>query len=274
MITSKKLFVAVALLAAGSVRAQLNISLKDVDLAYPSISAVTLQLGGTTRTARPTPFAIDGLVSDSLLWFCMDPLQTIFFSGSNQPSGSKLGYESDDPANFDKWTALAPGLSIARQQNLADLFRAFAPSTINQTLGGALQLAVWEIVNEFDATPFSLAGGQMRVSGNTLLVTTAQSMLDSLDDLGVRNSGNIGALDFLIDGTYWTGPGNTVLVQDLLGYNEGYNTLQNLMAEVTPVPESGSFAFGIGGLSLLLIGWKLRQRVGSGNCLSVRSREA
>lgn len=261
MCASKKFLLPVAIFAACSVHAQLNISLKDVDLAFPSLSAVTIQLGGTSRTALPTPFALDGLVSDSLLWFCMDPLQTIFYSGSNKPPGSKLGYASDDPSDFDKWTPLAPGLSNARLQNLADLFRAFAPTTTNQLVGGALQIALWEIVNEFDANPFSLAGGQMRVTGNTMLVVAAQSMLDSLDDFGVRDSGNTATLDFLIDGTYRTGPGDTVFVQDLVGYNP-------------PVPESGSFAFGVGALLLLLIGWKLRQRTKSGNCLSLCSTEA
>ncbi|HEX2853634.1 MAG TPA: hypothetical protein VHO24_10370 [Opitutaceae bacterium] len=198
----------------------------------------------------------------------MDPLQTIYYSGSGKPPGSKLGYASEDASDFDKWTPLAPGLSSARQQNLADLFRAFAPSTTNQTLSGALQIAIWEIVNEFDANPFSLTGGQMRASsGNASLILTAQSMLDSLDDFGIRNAGNIAALDFLVDGTYWTGAGDTVLVQDLVGFSES-------AFGVTPVPESGSFAVGIAALSLLLIGAKLRQRAGSGNCLSVRSSEA
>lgn len=248
--------------------AQLHIQLKDVDLAYPSISAVNIHLGGITRAGLPTPFVIDGLVSDSLLWFCMDPLQTIYYSGSGLPPGSKLRYESEDPLAFDKWTPLAPGLSNARRQNLADLFHAFAPSATSAVAGGALQIAIWEIVNEFNSTPFNLATGQMRASSaNATMILTAQSMLDSLDDFGVQNLGNMASLDFLVDGSYSTGPGSTVLVQDLVGYGSP-------AFGATPVPESGSFAIGIGGLFLSLVGWKLRRRATSGNCLSVPSGEA
>src|SRR4051812_48534974 len=72
-----------AFFAGANGRAQLQISLTNVGLAYPSISAVTIQLGGTTRSGLPTPFIIPaGVVPDSLLWFCIDPLQTIYYSGS------------------------------------------------------------------------------------------------------------------------------------------------------------------------------------------------
>lgn len=254
-------FLSTALLLAAPARAQLNIPLVDVGLAYPSISAVTIQLGGTNRTGLPTPFVIDGLVSDSLLWFCLDPLQTIYYRGSGKPAGSSLRYASDNPLDFDKWTPLAPGLSAARLQNLADLFKAFAPTTTNQLRGGALQIAIWEIVSEFDATPFSLTAGQMRTSGNATLIATAQAMLDSLDDVGVRNFGNTANLDFLIDGTFRSSSGGTtVLVQDLVGYS-------------TPVPESGSFAFGAVALLLPAV-WLKARRARRGNCLSLRSGEA
>jgi hypothetical protein len=265
---SKIIPVSLVLVVAGSVHAQLDIQLKDVGLAYPSISAVNIQLGGTTRTGLPTPFVLDDLVSDSLLWFCLDPLQTIYYSGSGRPPGSKLRYESEDPLAFDKWTPLAPGLSNARLQNLADLFHAFTPTATNAVAGGALQIAIWEVVNEFDGSSFSLSGGQMRASSaNTTLILTAQGMLDSLDDFGVRNLGDTGSLAFLIDGSYSTGPGSSVLVQDLVGFG-------NPVFEATAVPESGTFALGIAGLFLSLIAWKLRRRAASGNCLSLPSGEA
>lgn len=253
MNSSKLILLSVSLLFAGSARAQLNIPLADIDLAYPSIPGVTIQLGATTRTGLPTPFAIDNLVSDSLLWFCMDPLQTIYYSGSGKPVGSNLNYASSNPLNFDKWTPLAPGLSNARIQNLADLFRAFPPTTTNQLISGAMQIAIWEIVNEFDGNPFNLTNGQMRVSGNAALVSTAQGILDSLDDVGVMNFGNSSYLDYLIDGTYRSSPtAIAVLVQDLVGYvPPEFST--------TPVPESGTFALGAVGLLLPMIWLKLRR---------------
>src|ERR1051325_5479654 len=121
-----KIFSFVLALASAAVcRAQLEIPLSNVTLAYPSISAVTIQLGGTTRTGLPTPFIIPaGVVPYSLLWFCMDPLQTIYYSGSGEPIGSKLKYASTNPSDFDKWTPSAPGLNAARIQDLADLFPA------------------------------------------------------------------------------------------------------------------------------------------------------
>jgi hypothetical protein len=237
---------AIGLALTGSARAQLNIPLVDVDLAFPSISAVTINLGGTARTGLPTPFVIDGLVSDSVAWFCLDPLQTIYYSGSGKPPGASLQYASTDPLGFDKWTPLAPGLSNARLQNLADLFNAYAPTTTNQLVGGALQIAIWEIVNEFSVNSFNLATGQMKVTGGATLIAAAQSMLDRLDDVGVQNQGYIGNLEYLIDGSFNTGS-SVVLVQDLVGY-------------VTPVPESGSFALGAGGLLLALIGLKAHRR--------------
>jgi len=195
----------------------------------------------------PTPFIIsDNLVPYSLLWFCIDPLQTIYYSGSGEPIGSKLKYASTNPSDFDKWTPAAPGLSAERVQDLADLFSAYAPTRTNQLLGGALQLAIWEIVNEFDGNAFSLSSGQMRVSGNATLVTTAQNMLDSLSTAAVHNHGNTAFVDFLIDGTYKPANRDTILVQDLIGY--------------TPVPESSSFAVGVSVLLLPLVFWKVRAR--------------
>jgi hypothetical protein len=242
---SRLLFFSFTLLSAVVARAQLDIPLSNVTLAYPSISAVTIQLGGTTRAGLPTPFIIPaGVVPYSLLWFCMDPLQTIYYSGSGRPAGSELKYASTNPSDFDKWTPAAPGLNAARIQDLADLFTAYAPTRTNQLIGGALQIAVWEVVNEFDGNSFNLSTGQMRVSGNATLIATAQSMLDSLSNPAVQNHGNVTELDYLIDGTYKPASHDTVLVQDLVGFDA--------------VPEPGSFAVAGASILLSLVGWKLR----------------
>lgn len=220
-----------ALAALSTARGQLAVPVSNVNLAYPGISAVTIQLGGSSRSGLPTPFIIQGAIPTGVLWFCMDPLQTIYYSGSGLPAGSTLNYASSNPSDFDKWTPAAPGLSLARRQNLADLFTAFAPVQGNQLLGGALQIAIWEIVNEFDGNPFSLTAGQMRAAGNASLLLSAQNMLDSLDDVGIANRGNIAGLNFLIDGSY-----QNTLVQDLVSF--------------TPVPEPSTYGIGA---TLLLI---------------------
>lgn len=238
----------VALLFGATARAQVQIPLADVSLAYPSISAVTVQLGGTTRTGLPTPFIIsDNLVPYSLLWFCIDPLQTIYYNGSGEPAGSKLKYASTNPSDFDKWTPAAPGLTAERIQDLADLFTAYAPTRTNQLMGGALQIAIWEIVNEFDGNSFNLASGQMRVSGDAVLIAAAQNMLNSLSTPGIHNHGNTTYVDYLIDGTYKPVSHDAVLVQDLIGFT-------------LPVPESSSFALGAVALLLPLMIWKVRGR--------------
>ncbi len=90
----------------------------------------------------------------------------------------------------------------------------------------------------------------MRVSGNSTLVNTAQGMLNSLNNVGINNLGNVSYLHYLIDGSYtFTENGNceTVLVQDLLGY-------------APPIPESGSFALGAVGLLIPVVLLKLRKR--------------
>lgn len=229
---SKIASLALALFALASAKGQLVVPVANVNLAYPAISGVTVQLGGTSRSGLPTPFVIQGAIPTGVLWFCMDPLQTIYYSGSGLPAGSTLNYASSNPSDFDKWTPAAPGLSLARRQNLADLFTAFAPVQGNQLLGGALQIAIWEIVNEFDANPFSLTNGQMRTTGNASLLLAAQNMLDALDDVGVANRGNVSGLNFLIDGSY-----NSTLVQDLVSF--------------TPVPEPSTY--GSIGATVLLI---------------------
>jgi hypothetical protein len=232
MLRSKFAYFSSVFIAVAAIKAQLVVPVSGVNLAYPGISGVTVQLGGSSRSGLPTPFTIQGAIPSGVLWFCMDPLQTIYYSGSGLPAGSTLNYASSNPSDFDKWTPAAPGLSLARRQNLADLFTAFAPVQGNPSLGGALQIAIWEIVNEFDANPFSLTAGQMRVTGNASLLLSAQNMLDSLDDVGVANHGNIAGLNFLIDGSY-----HSTLVQDLVSY--------------TPVPEPATYGIGA---ALLLMG--------------------
>lgn len=231
MKASKLLAVSVGLLLAGQVQAQLNIPLSDVALAYPGLPPLTVQLGGTSRYILPTPFVLGGTFENSALWICMDPLQTIFYNGSGgQPAGAALNYQSQDPGLYDKWAPAAPGLDSVRLQHLADLFYAYAPTRADSLIGGALQLAVPEITNEFTGNTLSLGNGQFLAWGSgsaASVIALAETMLGRLDDADVAGKGNVKSLKFLIDGSY-TNQNGTVFVQDLVGF--------------TPVPEPSTYA--------------------------------
>lgn len=245
----KHLPLVLAVLLATTVRAQLDVPLTDVSLAYPSLPPLTVQLGGTNRYILPTPFVLGGSFEKSALWICMDPLQTIFYNGSGQGPAAALHYQSQDPGLYDKWTPAAPGLDSIRLQRLADLFYVYAPTRNDSLIGGALALAVPEITNEFNANALTLSGGQFRAWGNTTpanaVVALAETMLARIKQADVAGKGNVKSLRFLIDGSYTNGSG-TVPVQDLVGF--------------IPVPEPSTYAIGTLALLVPLVGLRMRQR--------------
>jgi hypothetical protein len=239
--------------AAASSHAQIFIPVSNVGLAFPAVVPVTLKVGlvGTvTEDVLPTPFLLTGFSAQSLTWFCMDPLQRIYYNGSGLPAGSNLVYDSNNPANFDLWAPGAPGLTTSRIQDLADLFTAYIPTISNQLVAGALQLAIWEITNEFNGNPYDLATGQMQVlayGGNpdsASMIATAQGMLNSLSAPSIHNHGDTAELSFLIDGTFAAGRDQPQLVQDLVGFR--------------PVPEPATY--GAMGVGLLGVAVALRRR--------------
>jgi len=240
-----------ALLLGHSASAQLiSIPLVDVQLANSSLPAVTIDLNGVFKNGLPTPFVInDAALKPSAQWFCMDPLQTIYYAGSGEPAGNSLTFASSNPANYDLWGANAPGLTAARVQNLADLFQAYLPQANNALTLGAIQLAVWEIANESNSNAYNLGTGFLSITsyngtGANSMIALANSLLASLDTAAVMNRGNAASLDFLIDGTYHrTGGDSTVLVQDLVGF--------------TPVPEPSTYGIAAAGL-LVAIGARRR----------------
>jgi hypothetical protein len=247
---SKILLIATGLLAGASAHAQLNIPVSSVSLEFPSISAVTISPGGAAENVLPTPFVLSGLLAQSKEWFCMDPLQRIYYNGSGLPAGSQLNYASTNPANFDLWAPGAPGLTTARIQDLADLFTAYWPTANTELIGGALQIAVWEVTNEFNGNAFNLSNGQFTATNNTALVNEAQLMLNSLSSAAVHNQGNIAGLHFLIDGTTSL-DGTTTFVQDLVGF--------------TPVPESSTYGIAavIGLCSIVALRRRTMRRPGA-----------
>lgn len=254
LVSLRPAFVAFGLFLGHPAAAQLQIPLTNVQLANTSLPAVTVTLNGSSRNVLPTPFILTAAgLPPSAQWFCLDPAQTIFYSGSGEPAGNHLDYASSNPANFDLWGAPAPGLSIARRQNLADLFQAYLPVASTSLTLGALQLAVWEIANESNSNLYSLGGGFLTVSsfngtGANAMISTANTYLTSLDLPSIMNHGNIASLDLLIDGSYQRiGTVNRVLVQDLVGF--------------TPVPEPSAYGLACVGLLAALIGWRrLRAR--------------
>ncbi len=247
------------LVGVASAPAQITIPLADITRAYPTLDPVVLTLNGTAKVARPTPLLITGAtLALNGSWFCLDPLQTIYFTPTNEPAGNALTYAGTAPSGFNLWGAAAPGLTTGRIQKLADLFRAYAPSGIAATplVAGALQLAIWEIANEPGGNPLSLTGaGYLGVSpyggstGATDMIVLANSMLASLGTAAVKNLGTTASLDFLIDGTYRRiGTTDIVLVQDLVSFTP-----------VLPIPEPGTYA-GAALLSLVAIVWHRRSR--------------
>ena len=240
----KTLVIVASVMLGASAQAQLDVPVSSVSLQYPGIGAVTISPGGNVENVLPTPFLLSGLESRSMAWFCMDPLQRIYYNGSGLPAGSQIHYASFLPADFDLWTPGAPGLTPSRVQDIADLFAAYWPSFNNQLVGAGLQIAVWEIANEFNGNPYNLSTGQFTAYNNAAYVNEAQMMLDSLGLASIHNHGNVGGLSFLIDGTTPIN-GQVAFVQDLVGYN--------------PIPEPSSYgmagAMGLG----LIVAWRRRR---------------
>jgi hypothetical protein len=240
------------LLLGLTARAQIYLPLQDVQLANTGLPAVTLTLNGNVRNVLPTPFLLsDAAVPPSAQWFCLDPLQTIYYADSGEPAGNSLQYASTNPANFDLWGAGAPGLTTARVQDLADLFHTYLPVANTSLLLGAIQLAVWEIANEPTGNAYNLDSGLLAItpyngSSAASMISTANSMLASLSTPAVLNQGNAASLDFLIDGSYEPiGTQNTVLVQDLVGFT------------LPPIPEPSTY--GVAGTALLAAAIGLRK---------------
>jgi hypothetical protein len=117
------------LVGVASAPAQITIPLADITRAYPALDPVVLTLNGTAKVARPTPLLITGAtLALNGSWFCLDPLQTIYFTPTAEPAGNALTYAGTAPSGFNPWGAAAPGLTAGRIQKLADLFHAYAPS--------------------------------------------------------------------------------------------------------------------------------------------------
>jgi hypothetical protein len=274
MNTLKTIALSSLLLVAVRVQAQINIPVADVSLDIPlgSDYIVTLNLNNNSRQVYVDPFKITSsagspitgitpsTITAAALWFCMDPLQTIEYKDSGV--GGDLVYQSQLPANFNKYTEATVaqlgnggGLNSQEIKDLAKLFAVnYIPAETSILKAAALQIAVWEVVNESNdanaASSYQLTGGSAGnfsiTAGDSTLITTAQNMLNAIAGTATPKAG---ALDYLIDGTY-TNPADcttTVVVQDLVGW-------------CPPIPESSNFAVGALGLLGAAVVFKLRSR--------------
>lgn len=269
----------VLLFIAEKTQAQITIPVADVSLKFASsssnsvkitLSGLTLAEGSTySRNVLADPFKIlpagitvvsnanvtTGLtpteIASSALWFCLDPLQTIVLS----PGSGNLVYQSDNPDNFNVWNANSStsgggGITAYEKTALENLFKRYFVAAAADNTGftaAALQIAVWEVVNEKSptgtagVTPYSVFTGNFTASNlsgtASTLLSMANSMLTNRETAVVTS---VGTLDFLIDGKY-----NTTLIQDMVGWEK-------------PIPESSNFA--VGALGLLAVGVVVRLR--------------
>ncbi|MES2695373.1 MAG: hypothetical protein V4773_17990 [Verrucomicrobiota bacterium] len=245
----------------GTVHGQIEIPVANVQQVSPLMSDVFVTLGDTTRRLRPSPFDIFDVqpYSSAIMWFCLDPLQGLFHTNSApQHLNGVLDFLGTNPADFDKWTPDAPGLTLARQQMLANLFTQYNPGNVSNNglldYASALQLAVWEIGNELSSNPLSLSNGALwaetgqanpALSSNT--IEAAQGMLNWVSANSGSSLGNISNLRFLIDGSY-NHP------------SEGLQASSDLAGWISPVPEPAHFtAAGVVAL-LLVVGVQRRRR--------------
>ncbi len=114
--------------------------------------------------------------------------------------------------------------------DLGRLFTAYgAVSTTSSTKSAAFQTAIWEIVDETAAGPYSLTSGNAKFTGNAAALAQASQWLAAL---GTMNTVNL-----------------TVLHSDIH---------QDVIFATTPVPEPGTYALMAAGLAAM--GFVARRR--------------
>ncbi len=128
---------------------------------------------------------------------------------------------------YTDYTAVAANsFSFLNANAAADLGRLFtaygAVSTASSTNSAAFQTAIWEIVDETAAGPYSLTSGNAKFSGNAAALTQASLWLGAL---GTMNTVNL-----------------TVL------HSNGH---QDVIFATAPVPEPGTYAMMAAGLAAM-----------------------
>lgn len=171
-----------AILAAGFGSAATIIPVKYIDAYNTGTVQRDVGDGGgfITLTTGLLHFKLDpaGANTDYLA-FCIEPRQFVNSSTQNYMT-----------APLSQGATNIGGMGAAKAELLKELFGRFYPTLntpVSNLIGGALQVAVWEIVRETSGT-LDVVNGTTRFQNPSIanMLTQAQSYLDALDGTGPK----------------------------------------------------------------------------------------
>ena len=112
----------------------------------------------------------NGSLDGSVEAFCIDVWD--FAPGTFQPYDMVSLVEAPDP--------LAGPMGPTKAAHLAQLLDNYWHGSLDDTTAAALQIAVWEVVDEASANSYNVSGGNFQASGDLDVALLANTMLDSI----------------------------------------------------------------------------------------------